>query len=213
MLCIFCLIDFSFAVITFDSNGQWNTSFPFEWPGNPVSLTTLPENNIGITHGGGWDCGDCENESDKHSRFVPEANNPIGSGNGFRHPLGYNIDVNGTYDRGNGGGFSVNFPEKYKELWIRYYIRFEEGMTWGGHNGYTGYLPYYFKQLYLYAEGSEVIIGFYPSGSGKFGFETQSTDSSMRSVSNTKGWDDIDDSNHEGTGEWHSYGGIQAIVE
>ena len=115
---------------------------PVTPPPPPVGLifnTTFPSNNCpewnqtiglsdsqvcvsgdGITGNGGW-----TTSAGSVDQITSPANNQTGGGGrGFRHWVG------DGYNNG-GGGIVVSWPGS-PEIWLRYYIRFESGFTWGG---------------------------------------------------------------------------------
>lgn len=181
-----------FSAVTFNANGVWETSFPNEWTGVPAAMT----DNDGITVGGGWVC-----TSGFPDTITLDANNPLdttGTG-GLRHLMKTGA---------NGGGITVYFDTQYPEMWIRYYIRYEEGFGWKNSFDVPP-LPQTHKQLYVYTstigQGSEFIAGFY--NTGLWSLVTQSTDTSIfmgaRAGYNFKYWTDTADPITErGDGEW-----------
>lgn len=75
-------------------------------PGDPVKVY------------GGW------TSAGQGDQIIAEANNPLGGpGMGFRHWRGYG---SGT----NGGGVRIDLPETVKEMWLRFYMRYQEGYEW-----------------------------------------------------------------------------------
>jgi hypothetical protein len=73
-----------------------------------------------------------------HSQITPDANNPAGGGgNGWRMWLG-----DGTNTNSSVYGYYFNTPQK--EIWSRFYVRYEPGFSWSGN------APYYHKIVYLY---------------------------------------------------------------
>jgi hypothetical protein len=91
--------------------------------------------------------GDWTTSSGKGDQITSSANNPLGTGRGFRHWRG-----NGTNNVG--GSLSITFPGS-RELWIRWYARFSAGFQWK--NG----APQYAKELYIHpGEPGAIIPGF-----------------------------------------------------
>jgi len=76
---------------------------------------------------------------DIYSQIFASANNPAGSGgNGYRHKQG------DGHSQGT-GSLIVQFPAKEKEIWVRWYMRWEDGFAWSSMDVdksiylYTGY--------------------------------------------------------------------------
>ncbi len=137
------------------------------------------------------------------SRIWTPANNPAGGGGkGFR-----------TY-RGNGGtgqndgshSFKITLPQLYSELWFRFYIRFENGFTWGP-NGVAA--PGYSKECRA-AGANGFVYGI--QGAGSWGvFTPPDHHIGNRSWEQTMGGLKGDGLWH--CHEWHIKNGAAGIVE
>ncbi len=96
----------------------------------------------GLVFGGGWTCNGIGEQ------ITSDANYPGGAGDkGQRHWEGDGSNV-------NSGGLSLYFNTPQKELWIRWYMRYEEGFKWS--------TLLYDKWLYIRtgATSIDVIPGF-----------------------------------------------------
>jgi hypothetical protein len=81
--------------------------------------------NDGIQPAGGW-----TGSSGRLDVITAAANNPLGSGKGFRH-----MRDPGT--NSNGGGIRIIFPPT-GQIWMRFYMRYSAGFSWQyGHPHYT----------------------------------------------------------------------------
>lgn len=119
----------------------WTTSFKCgaEWDqtkGLTENVVCDPDDRIAGF--GGWSTG-----NGKVDEITPDANFPGGETEsmGFRHWRGGANKVNKMGRNSNGGGIRIEIPEKPKEVWIRYYSRFEKGFCWQYIN--------YTKELYV----------------------------------------------------------------
>lgn len=140
-------------------------------------------NNIncdGLDGGLTCDEGPCDCESITNSANYPEG----AGGKGQRHPI--------CAGSGNsGGGSSIHFNSLQRELWIRWYMKYDTDFTW---NQYRG------KLFYLYTNaGVELIPEWEPSS---FSFTAQGA--SYNNEINDRGFDDIMGSG-TGDGDWHYY--------
>lgn len=99
----------------------------------------------GIGRYGNW-----TTSSGKGDQITSAANNPLGTGRGFRHWRG-----NGTNNQG--GAISISFPPS-RELWVRWYARFSQGFAW--QNG----APHYTKELYFHPGETGAMIPGFTSG-------------------------------------------------
>jgi len=97
----------------------WSTTFSCaDW-----NQYSDPLNCDGIGKGGGW-----TTSTGLYDQITSTANNSQGEGGkGFRHHI-----CTGKND--NGGGFSIAFNTPQTEFWIRWYLRYELGMTWNSCN-------------------------------------------------------------------------------
>jgi hypothetical protein len=155
----------SHAAISF-TDGKWETGF------NCSEQTQSGFSCDGLAPAGGWTCSDNTSRPDT---ITSAAGYPIDSSRGFRHMIG-------DGQNNNGGGIIAYLPTAQKELWIRAYLRYESGMSW------SGTLPYYQKMFYTHTAvgGTDAIIGFQPSGSGKSGVYAQGGTGSL--TTGSLGW-------------------------
>ncbi len=132
-------------------------------------------------------------------RIIAAANNPAGgAGKGFRHYRG-----DGTNN--GGGGFRINLPAGYSELWGRFYMRYQQGFAW------TNGQPHYTKDLYVnVATPSAWVFGI--QGAASWGIFNGST-----SIPSSKTWASTMGGS-TGDGQWHCYEwhirhGSNALIE
>jgi hypothetical protein len=131
-----------------------DVSFPDRRPGEHWRQSDgLADNNVGkagdgISGYGGW-----KHLSEDH--ILAAANNPAGGGGkGFRHYRG-----NGQ-NRG-GGGLFIALSSPVSEVWVRWYMRYQEGFSWL--NG----APHYIKDHY-WRGNNQPIFGV--EGARSWGF-------------------------------------------
>ena len=122
-----------------------------------------------------------------------------GGGKGQRHWIcdGYNC---------NSGGTRLYFNTNPNEIWMRWYMRFEEGWDW--ERSYTGW--YGFKILYFDVGNNFIIVGIpggsFLEGNGKVNFAAGGS-----TLWTSLKWDDINatgalvDGHRQGDGLWHCY--------
>ena len=103
----------------------WSTTYDcLEWDQSQGSPSC-----DGLALGGGWTC------EGLGEQITSDANYPNGAGGkGQRHWKGDGID-NVT-----SGGLSLAFQTPQKELWIRWYMRYEEGFKWSYLSVINGYI-------------------------------------------------------------------------
>ena len=130
-------------------DGKWEDGFDTLWSGSS-----------GNPPPGDWSSGTRSLfDGLKYSEIVTDANHPGGSGQaGFRRWIGDGVN------RDTGGPF-LYFGAQQKELWIRYYIRYEEGFTWDGGR------PNYDKQMrvWMHSHGGNPNVIAHLSWSKRFG--------------------------------------------
>jgi len=119
------------------SSGSWSTSFAY-------SKECSQRGNLGNA-----DCGSVSNDGiywnwganmlgGRSTQAVSAANNSKGDGGlGFRAWVGDGVNI-------QSGDTRIDFPSPQKELWIRWYQRYQAGFSWSGGG------PQYDKTLYLY---------------------------------------------------------------
>jgi hypothetical protein len=93
-----------------------------------------------ITGWGGW-----TTASGKVDQILAAANHPLGTGMGFRHWRGgANTTDNPLGKNNNGGGIKIDLATvKPREVWVRWYMRYQQGFAWQYIN--------YTKELYINA--------------------------------------------------------------
>ncbi|MCJ8503005.1 polysaccharide lyase [Desulfatitalea alkaliphila] len=138
----------SHANIAFVS-GKWETTF------NCI-VQTQHEGSLscdGLSWGGDWTV------NGYRTTIESAGNNPIGDGRGARFWKG------SGGDNRNSGTIVAEFPTPQKELWVRWYERYEAGFRWGNSIDV--------KSLYFKANNSNPYVGyqysnyrFYWGGSG-----------------------------------------------
>ena len=120
---------YSYSSISFDANGKWETTFDYgpcasgsSWPLD--SCGSYQDDGTRWTWSGGGDYG-----TFTHTNY--EANYPGGGGGlGVRT---WNYDGHNNQS----GLVRVDFPEPQKEIWIRWYMRYQEGFQWRSSEGGT----------------------------------------------------------------------------
>ncbi|MEK7192842.1 MAG: hypothetical protein AAB682_01775 [Patescibacteria group bacterium] len=169
-------------------NLPWSTTYNCpEWKqtdGNP--------NCDSLAYYGGWTTTD-----NKEEQITSAANYPGGgSGRGQRHWLG-----DGSAN--NSGGTKIEFTSPQSELWIRWYMRFQQDFTWSSLQQ--------FKILYINVGTSNSVI-LTPMEWDRMYVQTQCTPQNYRSAQGY-GWDSIiaangalDSNGHrKSDGQWHYY--------
>jgi hypothetical protein len=157
----------------------WSTTFDCsEWVSGTNSI-----NCNGLE--GGLTCaeGPCNCES-----ITSAANHAAGAGGkGQRHPIC-------TGSGSSGGGSVVYFATPQRELWIRWYMRYDSNFSW---NQYRG------KIFYLYTNGNVELIPEWEENTGSsFSFTAQGASYNNEIIS--RGFDDIMGSG-SGDNVWHYY--------
>lgn len=180
-LCSFALIysDISVAAV----NLPWSTTYDCaDW------VQGRAPNCDGITSYGSWTCSSGQGEE-----ITSVANNPNGGGGkGQRHWVGDNVNS-------NSGGTKVIFSSAQKELWMRWYVRYQAGFKWQNLN--------YDKLLYFFSDASTSAVA------GPQSFNTGRVWTNSNSYNSTNyGWDQImvnggDDGNGHKTsdGQFHCW--------
>ena len=121
-------------------SGSWETTYDCDEWEQIYGWSSL--NCDGLSVGGGWTC------EGLGEQITSDANYAFGNGGkGQRHWEGDGSNV-------NSGGLSLYFNTPQKELWIRWYMRYEEGFKWSYLN--------YDKWLYIHTNvsGCDVIPEF-----------------------------------------------------
>jgi hypothetical protein len=115
-----------------------------EWVQNDGTDPCGPGDPVGPY--GGW-----TTSTGQVDRITTVANNPLGSGRGFRHYRGAGVN-------NNAGGIKVDFPAA-TQVWLRLYMRYSPGFAW--QNGQ----PHYTKDVYWNPGASNFRILGFSSGS------------------------------------------------
>jgi len=107
---------------TFNCPGEWTQS-------NGLSEASVCASGDGIAGNGSWQTspGGSQDQITTPANFAGG-----GGGRGFRHWVGSGLN-------NVGGGITVNFGSA-PEIWLRYYIRFQSGFSWGS--------PIFMKTIY-----------------------------------------------------------------
>lgn len=131
-----CLVLFSLAFAVFTDAAHAGINLPFSssfacsaWKENYPSAYNPGCNGLSAVLFG---------NTSWHSEIASAANNPAGSGgNGWRMWLGDGHNINSS-----SYGYTFNTPQR--EIWCRFYLRYQNGFSW------SGSAPYYHKIIYLY---------------------------------------------------------------
>jgi len=128
----------------------WQTSFDIpEWT-QGGGLNPLPANDE-IAHWGDW-----LTNNGRGDQIIAAANNPLGTGNGFRHYRGDGVN-------NQGGGLKITPSRSLTEMWVRFYMRYSLGFKWDSGQ------PAYTKDHYWNSGGQYLIFGVQgalPAGGG-----------------------------------------------
>lgn len=184
----------------------WQTSFdcPSEWDTSQgMTESQVCNPNDGLTGWGGW-----TTESGRSDQITASANSPYGTGRGFRHWRGGQTSVNLIGQNNNGGGVRIDVPTNPREIWLRYYSRYQQGFKWSTApnpaSTNTSYGLIYTKELYINAgktAGPDFTTAF--SGWDSFGlgvvYPGQPT-----GFGGSPGWTSIM-GGQPADGKWHAY--------
>jgi hypothetical protein len=150
----------------------WSTSFdcPSEWDTSKgLAETLVCKANDGLTGWGGW-----TTEGGKADQITAAANNPLGTGRGFRHWRGGRTATNLIGQNNNGGGVRIDVPGGPRNIWLRYYSRYQAGFRWSDApnpaSTNKSYGLIYTKELYINAgivAGPDFTTAF--AGNDSFG--------------------------------------------
>jgi hypothetical protein len=193
----------------------WQTSFdcPSDWDTSQgITEGQVCNSNDGLTGWGGW-----TTESGRTDEITIAANNPLGTGRGFRHWRGGITSNNLIGQNNNGGGVRIDVPGSPRNIWLRYYSRYQQGFRWSAAPNPAAtnksYGLIYTKELYINAgitAGPDFTTAF--AGSNGFGlgvvYPGQPT-----GFSNAPGWNSIMGTVggpqiggiSPGDGRWHAY--------
>jgi hypothetical protein len=181
------------AQISFDGKGKWETDFGYS---EYCTQRGLPEGS------GNTDCNDINDDgiywrwSDSlvdgnPTQTTADAQNPLSSGvRGARFWVGDGVNQ-------NSGQIQIEFPTAQKELWIRWYMRYQEGFNWD--------TLFYNKTVYLRTAwmgdpGTSLIPSLLSS---YFSLTAQGTSDPIYSFSDA-GWDHTYGPG-ESDGSWHCF--------
>ncbi len=134
-------------------NLPWSTTFNCpEWT-QADGLYNV--NCNGLTGFGDWTCNNGDGTVSEE-QITASANYPGGSGKGQRHWKG-----NGGTN--NSGGLKIAFNTPQSELWIRWYMRYEQGFEWKALNNdkmlYIDVnMPYFVVFGYLWGDEVEFVV-------------------------------------------------------
>lgn len=134
----------------------------------------------------GW--GNWSTALGSYDQITAAANNPLGTGpKGFRH-------YRGNGQNSNGGGIKVDLPTKVKEVWVRWYMRYQAGFQWSSMN--------YTKDLYFNVSGAFPIftMGFH----GTDGFGIAQVNPGSQNLVGSPGWQSTM-GGPSADGRWHFY--------
>ena len=170
---LFILISpvYALAAISF-SNGAWNTSFNYGEcsqtgaGGYPSCPYTSPD---GVLIGGA-----SASAGGKYTQVVAAANNAKGAGNGLRFWVA-------DGDNRQSGLVRVEFPAYQKDIWVRWYQRYQSGFKWS-HLGYS-------KEMYFSTDGAGISVIPEFAG-GNYVLISQGTPDYYQ-VSSSYGWNSV----------------------
>jgi hypothetical protein len=137
--------------------------------------------NDTITRGGEW-----TGSSGRPDVITAAANNPLGSGSGFRH-----MRDPGT--NSNGGGVRITFPNT-TQIWMRFYMRYSPGFSW--QNGQ----PHYTKDINWNVGGYNYKITGFSNGI----FYLHNPNGGSQNIYSSDTWSAINNGS-VGDGRFHSY--------
>ncbi len=204
MLASFLFVSKSQAAISF-TNGKWETTYNCsEWEDINGTQQVQCDN---IDRGGAWFC--TTNGEHRGEQITTAANNPSGlGGRGQRFWQGdTEDDGNDTWNINvNSGGTILDFATPQKELWIRWYMRYESGWSYltktlFDHN----YLYILDKILYIYTNtaGNAAIPSFYMSHQMNIG--AQASPDAYQVDTGNFGWEELFGGINPSDGSWHEY--------
>jgi hypothetical protein len=132
----------------------------------------------GILGSGAW-----TTSAGSQDQIVAAANNPAGTGKGFRHWRGDGYN-------NNGGGLRIVLPAAATKMWVRFYMRYQAGFAWqNGHPGGT-------KETYWnVGQGARAFYVGFGFGQLRFVANGHSWDSNYT-------WDQLNQGS-VGDGRWH----------
>jgi hypothetical protein len=177
------------------SNIVWQSTFNCpEWiQSNGLNDASVcnPGDNIS-----GW--GNWTSAAGKADQITADANNPSGGGGrGFRHWRGgANLTDNPLGKNNGGGGIKIDLPSPRTELWIRWYMRYQQGFAWQYIN--------YTKDLYMNAGagsgGMSFTLGFHGGDAWGVGIVQPAS----QNLVGSPGWQSTM-GGAKADGRWHAY--------
>ncbi|MFZ3091180.1 MAG: heparin lyase I family protein [Nitrospirota bacterium] len=179
--------DNSFSAVNLPWSSTYNCS---DWT-QSNGLSTV--NCDGLRGEGGWTC-DNGDGTVREEQITAAANYPGGSGGkGQRHWLGDGVN-------NLSGGLAASFQSSQSEIWVRWYMRYEQGFEWN---------PYLMNQKILYFDPTSfprLIVGYY--GQDRVWIYSYASGQGYPSVGN--GWNTIMANggtdvrgNKTSDGQWH----------
>lgn len=163
----------------------WSTTYNCsEWnqdQGDPVCN--------GLEIAGGW-----KTSAGNREQITSAANYPAGGGGkGQRHWIGPGVN-------NNSGGTYIGFPSGQREIWIRWYMRFEAGFQF---SSYTGCKALYFKQA---GAQNHNVFGFAAGPYGSLAYIDYWGEGGANYLpSPDYGFYQIHGNSHVSDGSWHCY--------
>ena len=173
------------------SNGGWSTSFDYgqecSQRGNLGNANCGSVSNDNIY----WNWGD-KMQGGHATEAVSAANNPNGDGGlGFRSWVGDGTNV-------QTGTARIDFPAPQKELWIRWYQRYQAGFAWSGGK------PQYDKTIYIRSNGGPAVLPLHATPSRGFVIASQGSPEHYQADSQpTVTWTDVFGPTSDG--KWHLF--------
>ena len=176
-----------YGQIVFGEHGKWKTTFDYgpcsqRGVGGETNCDHVQNDGVAWSWGGGVGPGNT------YTQATPDANYPGGGGGmGARF---WNYDGHNSLS----GPIRISFPAPQKEIWVRWYMRFQEGFRWNtgtGHNNenppFTEHRIHFNKTFIIRtgAAGADVV----PYLNNAFRFRTQGGLTTSTNFSGG-GWDD-----------------------
>lgn len=166
---------------------HWQTTFNCpDWTQGTPGVTQLCSASEWMTPGGNW-----TTSNGSRDQITLAANNPAGGGGkGLRH-------WRGAGRTNNGGGVQVSLPVPVREMWLRWYMRYQAGFSFSTLN--------MTKDLYVNVSGSQGAIftmGFH--WADNFGVGHVSNQSGNQVAYCPPGWQSVMGGS-TGDGKWHAY--------
>ena len=189
----------AFGKISFDENGKWSTSFdygPCSQRGVEGEISCEHVENDGIT----WNWGAGVGPGDTYTQVTPDAKRPGSKGKGgarFWKYDGVNLQS---------GLIKADFPEPQTEIWIRWYMRYQEGFQWEWYGDSSDC-----NKLIRFHPKSSPLFSLYPHGFVVYSEHTAQSTGAMEQSFPSTGWDDLvfgtnpEVRGSSAHGGWHSF--------